>query len=679
MATLYGTFPEPIELLEDRSADSLIVRTRFYEVVHHLGRGGVIWSVRYANGAGRNLLAQPMACSVATVGGDATTWSDLAERGPEVSWRKDGSGVEVRVRGRLRDESGGVSGVGYDFTYRYGWGYVRVRKQLLFPESGVRARSVTAHAYAVRGELSEWGYRPAPEAEPGADPFGFGVFQWGACRTGRSFDTPFSTRFIPRHIVNAQPGREGLEWFMASDLSQWSRQLTGRAGHGLARIAPAPDVDGVRVELSPLSLARGDAELRGEYVFEFYHGFPILSARAHRPFLHTTFSRHAWPSEADVRSWSEGGLRTAHFHHDGDSYGDGLFWRDGAYPPFGPEDMGEYDRVIAACHRYGIRVATYFSNKELHPTTPAYREHGEEWGRKPSDTGVLAHNQYKSDEYGAQMCLRSGWLDFLKGYVDTVLSHHDLDGVYYDWNCALYCQNPAHAPGQPAADGPAVGAIALSAAGHWDMDELIDLMEWTRQRVGRDGLVIVHNTMVPCAAVENFADCVVAMEWGYGKLSHAAPGLDDLPLEWDFMGARPRGVIAKNCIAPGGDPTIERQMALRCLVTGSAPWPAGDVAREAFLPLRDLELKRHRFFPWRRGAVASDNAALAGAVYASANSLIVVVVNLSGAAQSGRCELRADVLGLDELPDAARNGLDLKLAGYGVHVEELEVREPIYE
>ena len=73
------------------------------------------------------------------------------------------------------------------------------------------------------------------------------------------------------------------------------------------------------------------------------------------------------------------------------------------------------------------------------------------------------------------MCLRSGWLDFLKFSIDRVLKNHPLDGVYYDWNVALLCSNPLHEGNRDR---------AAPAKGHWDMDELLDLMEWTRRRVG---------------------------------------------------------------------------------------------------------------------------------------------------------------------------------------------------
>jgi len=86
-----------------------------------------------------------------------------------------------------------------------------------------------------------------------------------------------------------------------------------------------------------------------------------------------------------------------------------------------------------------------------------------------------------------------------------------------DWNVALFCSNPLHLERETDAisTDKLQQSFAQSLAGHWDMDELIELMEWTRQRVGPDGLIIVHNTMVPMFVTENFANYVVAMEWDF--------------------------------------------------------------------------------------------------------------------------------------------------------------------
>ena len=67
------------------------------------------------------------------------------------------------------------------------------------------------------------------------------------------------------------------------------------------------------------------------------------------------------------------------------------------------------------------------------------------------------------------------------------------------------------------------------------MDELLDLMEWTRQRVGKDGLVIVHNTTTPTFAVDEIsADYVVATEWGYGTgpTAHRISGISRWNGRW---------------------------------------------------------------------------------------------------------------------------------------------------
>ncbi len=156
--------------------------------------------------------------------------------------------------------------------------------------------------------------------------------------------------------------------------------------------------------------------------FDYYLGLPLLEGHALRPWFHSSFNRNRgdWVSTDQVQRWAQSGIQTVHCHNDGDYYDDGLFWRDGSYPPY--PDMEKYDRVIADCHKVGIRVATYFSNKELHPSTAQFQQHGTEWGRM-NRKGDLQHNFYKANsEFGAQMCLRSGWLDSLKASVDRVLT-----------------------------------------------------------------------------------------------------------------------------------------------------------------------------------------------------------------------------------------------------------------
>jgi hypothetical protein len=300
-------------------------------------------------------------------------------------------------------------------------------------------------------------------------------------------------------MIFVDPGVEGLEWFVGSDLSTWE-MLNGRRGQGQCRVQPTLQPPGLALNVSPLWGKDGLVTLTNDCAFVYYVAVPLPEGHALKPWLHTSFNRNRgdWVSAEQVRSWAQEGIQTVHCHNDGDYYDDGLFWRDGSYPPY--PDMQRYDQVLQECRHQGIRTATYFSNKELHPSTKEFQEHGAAWGRM-NRHGDLQHNIFRGkSEFGAQMCLRSGWLEFLKTSIDLVLKDHPLDGVYYDWNVALFCCNPLHEN----------KGTNETARGHWDIDELLDLMEWTRNRVGPNGLVIVHNTTTPMFATENFADDVVA-------------------------------------------------------------------------------------------------------------------------------------------------------------------------
>lgn len=647
--TLYGTAPEPYEIEEDRAGGALVLRTPFYAIEHDLRAGGAIRAIRLFQGSGENLLLAPMGCEV-VLEGDARVFSTLSDSSPRVDVSRDGERVRVDVAGVMRSPEGESCGVEYQIRYEYRWGAIRLCQRFRFPGDGARVRRLTLLQWKLRPELGSFAVRPGAPAEASAWLGAFGVCQWGRFTPGASFDCPYESRFVPRYVACAEQGREGLEWFAGSKLSQWDYQACGRPGYGHLYLGPQSRPPAVVCTISPVNIPSGAVPMAGDYTFDSWLGIPALSGRAHRPFLHRSFNRHDWPTREKIRAWAEAGVRTAHFHHDGDTFRDGLFWRDGSYPPFGPEDMKEYDRVIRELQEHGIRVATYFSNKELHPTTAAYQAHGAEWARLPGERGQQLHNAYAGDEYGAQMCLRSGWLAQLKENIDTVLRNHPLDGVYYDWNVALYCHNPAHEPDAEPGELPDYGGWALSPVGHWDVDELVELMEWTRQRVGRDGLVIIHNTMVPCAVTENLADYVVAMEWGYGRLATAAPPLASLPLEWSFMGARPRGVIGYGCLERDAPESVHRQMTLRCLLTGTAPWPAQDLDLELFAPLRDYDLSQYRFYDWRSAPVRLEEEGVAAAAYIGAREALVVVGNLTGEARTARGALASGESFAVELP-----------------------------
>ena len=628
-----STSPQAYSVQRDEAGGILALRTPFYTVEHDLKKGGAISRISLTQGKAASLVLRPIETRVRDEKG--SVWSDLNDAAPKVTHRRAGLNEIVSVECALVDQQGRASQVRVKSTFEFRWGYVRIHREFLVPTGGFRVREVCPFSVILAPSLSDYGYREGTTEEEGAPPFSFGSNRWGKLRPGQPTDRPLLTRSVPRSMIFVAPGVEGLEWFVGSDLSQWDLQLTGRRGQARCSLQLSQEPPGLALSVSPLWSTNEVAVLTNGVVFDFYLAVPLNEGHAQKPWLHTSFNRNQgkWVATDEIRRWAEQGYQTVHCHNDGDYYDDGLFWRDGSYPPY--PDMAGYDKVLQECRKVGIRTATYFSNKELHPSTKEFQEHGAEWGRK-NRQGDLQHNFFRGkSEFGAQMCLRSGWLDYLKLSIDRVLKNHPLDGVYYDWNVALFCCNPAH-EGQ--------GANALKP-GHWDIDELLDLMEWTRQRVGPSGVVIVHDTTTPMFATENFADYIVATEWGYKKWTDRAPDLAELPLEWSLAGARARGVISYGTLDNTAPRRLHRLFALEALLGGVAPWPSSPETFELLPLLKPLgDLESYRFADWRNQAVTLSDSRCASTVYSRPGEAYLLLANLDQNAKEVTCVLHPEKL-----------------------------------
>ena len=629
-----STWPQAYTVARDEASGILALSTPYYTVEHDLKKGGAITRIALVHGKAANLLAHAIETRVQDETGSVL--ADTRDSAPKVTHRSEGLNEIVTVDCALVDQKGVASGLRVKSTFTYRWGYVKIRKEFVVPAGGMRVREVCPFRTILASSLSDYGYREGLTEEEGASPFSFGSNRWAKLRPGNASDVPLDTRYVPRSMIFVDSGVEGLEWFVGSDLSQWELQPAGRRGQGRCRLEPSLDPPGLRLSISPFWSEDTATAMPEACAFDYYLAVPIREGSACRPWLHTSFNRRQgnWVSAEEIRRWADKGIQTVHCHNDGDYYSDGLFWRDGSYPPY--PDMDRYDKVLDECRQAGIRTATYFSNKELHPSTKEFEEHGEVWGRK-NRKGDLRHNFYRPNrEFGAQMCLRSGWLDFLKFSIDRVLKNHRLDGVYYDWNVALFCCNPLHEANHDD---------TAPAKGHWDIDELLELMEWTRRRVGPEGLVIVHNTKVPMYAAENFADYVVATEWGYGKWTDGVPSLQDLPIEWSLAGARARGVISYGVLDSAAPRRLHRLFALEAFLGGVAPWPASPEAFDLLSMLKPLgDIRSYRFADWRNQAVSLSDARCASAVYSRPGEAYLLLANLDQNSREVTCVLHPEKL-----------------------------------
>ncbi len=621
------TWPQAYTVERNETTGILRLSTPYYTVEQDLKKGGAITQIALTHGKAASLLVEPVETRIRDASG--AELSDLHDRQPTVAERRDGLNEIVVVESALGGPDGRPSGIRVKTTLEYRWGYIKLKKEFTAP-AGTTVREVCPMATTLAPSLSDYGYRDGRTEEEGAPPFSFGSNHWGNLRLDEAADQALKTNYVPRSMMFADAGVEGLEWFVASDLAQWDLQMTGRRGQAQCVFDRSSSPSGLTLSIAPYSSPDTTVPLPDGCVFEFYLAVPILDGRAQRPWLHTSFNRNRgnWVSTETIEQWAEKGIQTVHCHNDGDYYDDGLFWRDGSYPPY--PDMERYDRVLTDCRRVGIRTATYFSNKELHPSTREFQEHGAEWARN-NRKGDIQHNFYRPErEFGAQMCLRSGWSDFLKQSIDRVLTNHPLTGVYYDWNVALLCMNPLHEGSDRAA----------TAKGHWDIDELLDLMEWTRRRVGPEGLVIIHNTTTPMFATENFADHVVATEWGYKKWTEGAPKLEELPLEWSLVGAVSRGVISYGVLDANSPERLHRLFALEAFVGGATPWPVSDATFELMPLLKPLaDIESYRFADWRNEAVRLSQPECASAIYSKPGEAFLLLANLHEEAREVTCTL----------------------------------------
>ena len=151
----------------------------------------------------------------------------------------------------------------------------------------------------------------------------------------------------------------------------WELEPAGRRGQGLCSLAPSQDPPGLALSISPLWSADRATAVKNGCAFDFYLAVPLLEGsrlQALDPYL-----LQPQPGELGFRrrrsgSWAEKGYQTVHCHNDGDYYGDGLFWRDGSYPPY--PDMDGYDKVLADCRRGGDPDRDLFFEQGAPPEHP---------------------------------------------------------------------------------------------------------------------------------------------------------------------------------------------------------------------------------------------------------------------------------------------------------------------
>jgi|GEM_PF-865366 len=623
--------PQPARYEVDERADALTVRCAYWSATHSRAHGGNISSAVFPHGSGRNIFAAPWSTSMRLWrGGRILGFANADDPDAHLAHGREGDRVWVQARSAFVSPEGErlPAQIEHRFTY-HPWGYVRQRVTVTCREPIDDVFELQVARPVVASHLDEFTYRPAIE-EGRWWQMQCKVLRWYRLHAGEHAEDYRAARRprLPLYFLFLRRGVEGFDWFMADDLDQWRRQVADLPRIQEFRVWYMGEHDGYEVRLCPLHYWPRTMTLSGAYTFDFFVGLPFVQERV-RPLVRCAggmLTRKArgdvreFPTTDRVRAFGEHGVELARLHDDGPSRA-GVFWRDCDYPPYGPERMRAMDACLRAMHDQGVRVVPYFSVHEWHPDVAPFDRDAPRFQRTTDVDGGMIYNTTSLGPYGAQMCLRSGWLELRKRTIDTVLDRHAFDGVYYDWTQALPCLNPAHGLGA-----------------HWDVEEFIDFLEWTRARVGPEGVVYLHMSWTPFIVAENLASVVLTFEEGEGP-AKVAP--DILPAHAQFMKTCPRVVLTRD--ASHRDP---RRFLLLCLLNHVGPDAGTPEALAVMRATRGIDFTRYRAFEdLRTRAVRARSRAVRCAVYWNAREALVLLANLSDAPRPGGWRLSPARLG----------------------------------
>jgi hypothetical protein len=139
----------------------------------------------------------------------------------------------------------------------------------------------------------------------------------------------------------------------------------------------------------------------------------------------------------------QAGVKTVVFHDMWPQY----------YGQLTPEKDQEFRRLIAECHKRGIRLIVYIGYG-IARNAPEMQVKGrhDEWSILP----LITWNPGYKPEFRTfdATCARSGWQDWLVTGIDKLFADYDLDGLYFDGTTEAWkCQNESHGCGWKDKDG----------------------------------------------------------------------------------------------------------------------------------------------------------------------------------------------------------------------------------
>lgn len=611
--------PEPAVYTVRQEAGEVVVSCQYFTVRHARAAGYNLASIVFPHGSGRSILAAPCVTSLQRGAPFANAPFVNAHDGDlRLAMGTTDGGVRIETSNTLVNRHGETLPARCHHRFEYTpWGLLRQQVVIDLQQDIPDGWNINVARLVVAPHLDEFALRPGRE---GARTWQHDcrLGPWVHLGGGATFRDALAAEAgeVPLYLRFVSRGVEGFDWCCGEDLEQWHERISPLPHVGKFRVCHNPTLGGHEVSLCPLDSWPHGLPLSGRYVFDFHMGLPFVHEHV-RPMVHggdgiPTGSGPArrLPTHEEIVGLAERGVSLLRLHDDSPQEG-GVFWRDGTYPPYPPERMRAMDACLADLAAHGIACTPYFSLHEISPETAGADATIAACKRTVDAAGTPLVNHGPTGIWGVQLCLLSDWRETLKRNIDTVLAKHDFAGIYFDWTLAMPCTHRGHRP-----------------HAHWDIEGFIDVLQWTRNRIGPDGILYLHMSCEPFIMAENLATCVLMNE-------HAAPApcAEQLPPNGESL--RNTSLLALWLGAPGDD---ARRAALHCLLGN-----AGQVPH----PIRQLpvDLTRYRHFRGQTASPARTATGLGSAVWWNGDEALVVLANFGAAAQAPEFTLDAAALG----------------------------------
>ncbi|MBO4491596.1 MAG: hypothetical protein J5944_09580 [Lentisphaeria bacterium] len=499
MKTVFHSTPEPFRLV--RSGSSFTLENRYLRCEHDAELGGALVSAVVKNGTGHNLFAAPQQFIVG-IHDEGSYHCYHASKADAVAGERDGNPL-LEFRSGFEDDSGRIlPGLHLRLTVEYTpWGTADFRAELKadhrIDDIGVVQISTLYPAPRMNCMTLQDSISESPSA--------VGSNRVKSWLTLKPDPHPaYHTCHLPLSMLVFQRGVEGFQFFLGDDLSQWESIGGWLPGLQMGYVAWNEKRKSYEIRFAPLDSPRSGQYLESTMPFDFRIAFPFvrekmvpLSPCSGNLFRSGRGFDHRWPAEDDFRKMEEAGVTLMRLHNDGDGADNGIFWRDGAYPPYPPEQMAAMDTALEAAERHHICVVPYFSLHEIHPEAEDFGKNAQVWYREAlPGLGMIPNYCARHGLFGYQMCLKSAWYEKRINSIETPLKNHAFRGVYYDWCYGKECFNKEHGPH------------------HWDNGDLSRLLEWSWEKSGPEGAVYLHLTDAPHLPGENLASLILTDENG---------------------------------------------------------------------------------------------------------------------------------------------------------------------